>query len=378
MEVPTISLESPVPTPSPQPSPPPSPPPPQPSNPPAPLSTSTPLTFPNLTPINLSTNNNKNSGRHSPRHSTSSDSAMTLSLSSSVLTKDTGSLASSESSPEPTPLSKETFPDSFVPKSSSPPSLPSPPPRKVSPKTIATSAPAAAVPQDVSPPEPPQQKEILPDKLVSQDSSSTLKPAPYIRSTSVNETASVPSSGTTKTDQSLKAPVPKSRSLSTSAAPKVVEKSVFSFPSKESSIKKGSALAALASATSKLPFVETEDVPSSPAYKTSFAELTFPAPKSPPYSNGVDDPVPPTPSTPSASVCSVGSGSGTPSGPATPLDSSCGPSPAPTSRSSHGTPGLAERPGATVVRSGSLHEKPTAQPVIDEWERKLYGRNASE
>ncbi|KAK4316605.1 hypothetical protein Pmani_012247 [Petrolisthes manimaculis] len=377
VEVPTISLESPVPTPSPQPSPPPSPL--QPSNPPTPPSTSTPLTFPNLTPINLSTNNNKNSGRHSPRHSTSSDSAMTLSLSSSLLTKDTGSIASSESSPEPTPLNKEIFPDSFVPKSSSPPSLPSPPPRKIPPKTVAaaTTTPTATVQQDVSPFEPPQQKEAFPDKLVPQDTPSTLKPVPFIRSTSVNETASMPSSGISKTDQSLKAPIPKNRSLSTSAAPKIVEKTVFSFPSKESSMKKGSALAALASATSKLTCVESEEVPSSPAYKTSNSELTFPAPKSPPpYSNGVDDPVPPTPSTPSASVCSMGSGSGTPSGPATPLDSSCGPSPAPTSRSFHGTPGLAERPGATVVRSGSLHEKPTTQPVIDEWERKLYGRNA--
>ncbi|XP_076028890.1 uncharacterized protein LOC143017835 [Oratosquilla oratoria] len=41
-------------------------------------------------------------------------------------------------------------------------------------------------------------------------------------------------------------------------------------------------------------------------------------------------------------------------------------------------PSIGSKPSTAVVRSGSLHEKRSSEPSIDEWERKLYGRNACE
>ncbi|XP_042206215.1 rab11 family-interacting protein 1-like [Homarus americanus] len=340
VEVPSIALASPTPSPEPFPRNPPV----EPTT-PVTLSSNPPLTFPNLTPINLITH----SDAQSSRDSASSDSAMTLSLSSSVIAKDTNSLASLESfSPEPAPLTKEDFQE---------------------PVTI----------QDPPSPEPsPIQKEIFPETFIVEDPPVPVKPLRYSRSNSASET-SVPSPASTVSDQSLLVPSPKSRSLSTSAAPKIFDRTVFSSsPIKESNTKRGFALEALASASTKVSLMETDSVIQTPGTPTSKknTELTLPASKTPSSYNGIDVSTPPTPTTPSASTYSFGSGSAMSSAPTTPKDGSSGPSPALTSRSSRGTPGLAERPTAAVVRSGSLHEKPTTQPVIDEWERKLYGRNA--
>lgn len=385
--MPSIAVESPLPSPSPEPIPPV-----QSQEPTTPdfLSPNLPLTFPNLTPINLPTH----SDARSSRDSASSDSAMTLSFSSSVITKDTNSLGSFESfSPEPAPLTKEISPQPVTLRD--PPSPESPPPHEE-----ASSNPIVI--QDPPTPKPsPPCKEVFPESITKEDPPTPVKPVRFARSTSASEAASVPSSAA-KSDESLMVPSPtKSRSLSTSATPTALDRTVFSYSPvkesntskwsvkesntskgsvKESNTPKVSAIEALASASSKISLMEADIViqtPTTPTSKKNNSELTLPASKTPSSHNGLDVSAPPTPAT-SASAYSFGSGSATPSTPATPKDSSSGPSPVLTSRTSRGTPGLAERPSATVVRSGSLHEKPTTHPVIDEWERKLYGRNASE
>lgn len=371
MEVPSIALESPLPTPSPEPILPV-----QSQEPTTPdmLSPNLPLTFPNLTPINLPTH----SDSRSSRDSASSDSAMPMSLSSSVITKDTNSLGSLESfSPEPAPLTKEIFPQPAVIQD---PLTPEPPPLHEEASTN------PFVIQDPPTPKPSTpHKEVFSETVIKEDPPPPVKPVRFARSTSASEAASLLSSASTKSDQSLMVPSPtKNRSLSTSATPTALDRTVFSYsPVKESKVKessapKGSAVEALASASSKISLMETDIVPQTPTTPTSKKinfELTLPASKTTSSHNGLDVSAPPTPAT-SASAYSFGSGSATPSTPATPKDSSSGPSPVLNSRTSRGTPGLAERPSATVVRSGSLHEKPTTYPVIDEWERKLYGRNA--
>lgn len=341
-EVPTIAVESPVPTPSPQPSPePPARQQPLPdSQPPA-----APLTFPNLTPITLPGQNASTQGSSSP------DSALTSSLSSNSGSGAKDSLGSQESSPEPIPAQRKVFPDPS-------PVVASPP--ITTPDTL-NSTKSNEIPTEPVPPLPKTAPPKTPSSKSSQDSLAPAKPVRSARSTSLTE-------GPANTPVLLQAPAApsKSRSLSTSATPKNLEHGMFSPTTKEPK-GKGFALAALAAASSKMTMIESEPSPSTPSSKSK-SEQTH---------GSIEAFPPPTPPTPSASVFSFSSDSGTPSAPTTPKESSSGPSPALTSSSlRRGTPGLAERPGAAVVRSGSLHEKPTSQPVLDEWERKLYGRNA--
>ncbi|XP_064082282.1 rab11 family-interacting protein 1-like isoform X2 [Macrobrachium nipponense] len=386
--VPSITLESPMP-----------PTPPSPSShsqeSPGPQSQNPPLTFPNLTPITLSTNNET----LSPQSSASSETARTISLSSSINTKDTNSSLNLESiSPEPAPRStkitqgyeelnavpkaaprnKEIIPES--PKSQSPSkkevSLDSPKLSKSLKENVKESFLSLGSPKLGK-----SLKENVKESFGAPDSPSLLKSSRYLRSTSVNEEFSSSASASPVTDQTLSVPSPKSRSLSTTSTPIHLDQTSFaSAPAKEQP-KTISALQALASSSSKV--LLTEANPSSPSNtppstpKKKFPDLTLPTSEAPNDHNGFNVSAPPTPTTPSASVYSFGSSSATPSTPATPKGNNSGPSPAtPKSSSSRGTPGLAERPSAAVVRSGSLHEKPTTQPIIDEWEKKLYGRNA--
>ncbi|KAG0725607.1 Rab11 family-interacting protein 1 [Chionoecetes opilio] len=344
-EVPTIAVESPVPTPSPQPS----PEPPARQQPPLPDSQppTAPLTFPNLTPITLPGQNAPTWGSSSP------DSALTrsLSMSSNSGSGAKDSLAShEESSPEPIPAKRRVLPE---------------PPVKASPPTPLNSFTTRK--GNETPTEPvPSSPKIYPTKTSStkgsQDSLAPTKPSRTARSTSLTESPAI-------TAMLLQAPVApsKSRSLSTSSTPKGHEQGMFSPTTKEPK-GKGFALAALAAASSKLSIIDSEAAQSAPSSRHSSGQTN----------GSVEVFLPPTPPTPSASVFSFSSDSGTPSASNTPKENSSNPSPALTSSSSsrRGTPGLAERPGAAVVRSGSLHEKPTSPPVLDEWERKLYGRNA--
>ncbi|KAK7069217.1 hypothetical protein SK128_011836 [Halocaridina rubra] len=440
--LPSNALESPISPPSP----------PTPSHSQAPLSPTLqspnpPLTFPNLTPINLATHNET----HSPRNSASSDSAFALSLSSSINTKDTNSSASTASvSPEPAPRS-----DTFIQSSRNVNMIPEPAPRT---KELIPNSPQKkeilgskdAIPDSPTPntskqevfpdlsnldiskeevilpessklkspskifPESPKikskkkffpdspklksakkdlfaespklkstKKEIPQEQTQAPDSPSFLKPSRFFRSTSANESATLPSSSVSSSDQGLSVPPSKSRSISTTSTPTFSDQGSSSNTTvKEPITKKVTALQALASSSSKVILQEANPspppVPSPSCIRKNNSDLTLPS-STPSGHSGFNISAPPTPTTPSASVFSYGSSSATPSTPATPKGNSSGPSPAtPISSSSRGTPGLAERPSAAVTRSGSLHEKPTAQPVIDEWERKLYGRNASE
>ncbi|XP_050702331.1 rab11 family-interacting protein 1-like, partial [Eriocheir sinensis] len=369
MEVPTIALDSPTPSPEPSPLPPRQPPPrqPPPHQPPPPTTQPPPpttqppppttqpqtpptqpqtpptLTFPNLTPITLPGQKTLARGSSSP------DSALPSSLTSSVGGKD--SLPSQDSSPEPVPAVRKL------------PQVPSP--VKDTPRTPAT-----------PPPESPKSPKIIPDPTpvpskapiskkssLGKSTSESLAPAKPIRSGRSSSVTDAPAS----TPELLQAPVAKSRSFSTSSTPtqKAYDQPapLPMSPKSKDGKGKGFALAALATASAKISLVENEAISplSPPAFQAKTD--TFPRPK------------PPTST--SSSIFTFSSDSGTPSAPNTPKDSSSVPSPAPTSSSSsRGTPGLAERPGAAVVRSGSLHEKPTSPPVLDEWERKLYGRNA--
>ncbi|KAK8407035.1 hypothetical protein O3P69_007529 [Scylla paramamosain] len=336
-EVPTIAVESPVPTPSPEPSPePPTRQQPLPDSQPSTI----PLTFPNLTPITLPGQNASTMGSSSP------DSALTNSLSSNNGNGAKDSLGSRESSPEPIPAQRKVFPEP-------------PPVVTSSPTTTSDSNTTKGNETPPSEPVPPLPKTSPPKTSTKspQDSLAPAKPVRSARSTSLTD----PPANTPKLLQAPTTPN-KSRSLSTSATPKGLELGMFSPTTKESK-GKGFALAALASASSKMSMIDSEPTLSTPSSRHN-SEQTH---------GSVEAFPPPTPPTPGASVFSFSSDSG----PNTPKDSSSGPSPAPTSSSSsRGTPGLAERPGAAVVRSGSLHEKPTSQPVLDEWERKLYGRNA--
>ncbi|XP_042876012.1 rab11 family-interacting protein 1-like isoform X2 [Penaeus japonicus] len=290
-----------------------------------------PMMFPNLTPINLSSHNDSQSSRDS----TSSDSAMTMSLTSSITTKD-------NSIPSLEPVSPETTPE------------PAP-------------EPTPSLKEDQKP-------------NVPRDPPSPEKPVRFKRSSSVTETTSPPSPASIKSEQSLAVPSPtKGRSLSTSAAPKVMERTVITPPAKEPSTPKGSALESLVSSASKVSLVERALVSPTtpPTLEKSGSSQNILEVKAPIEQNGFNVSAPPTPTSPRAFTFTLGSDSATPSSPATPKESSSGPTPAtPTFQTFRGTPGLAERPSAAVVRSGSLHEKPNNQPVVDEWERKLYGRNA--
>lgn len=297
-----------------------------------PVTTSNPpMMFPNLTPINLSSHNDSQSSRDSA----SSDSAMTMSLTSSITTKD-------YSIPSLEPVSPEVTPE------------PSPEPA------------------------PSLKEEHKPN--VPREPPSPERPVRFKRSSSVTETTAPPSPASVKSEQSLAVPSPtKGRSLSTSAAPKVMERTVITPPAKEPSTPKGSALESLVSSASKVSLVERALVSPTtpPTLEKNDSSQNILDVKAPSEQNGFNVSAPPTPTTPSAFTYNFGSGSATPSTPATPKESSSGPTPAtPTSQTSRGTPGLAERPSAAVVRSGSLHEKPNTQPIVDEWERKLYGRNA--
>ncbi|XP_068207411.1 rab11 family-interacting protein 1 [Palaemon carinicauda] len=338
------------------------------------------LAFPNLTPITLSTNDET----VSPQNSASSDSASTISLSSSINTKDTNSSINIES------ISLKPAPQPISPK-------PAPRSSKITQGYEELNAvPKAALRNEIAPGSPKSKsvfnsdvsvnpikpsislEEDVKESVVAPDSPSFLKPSRYVRSTSVND--GVSSSASPVTDQTLSVPSPKSRSLSTSTPIELDESSFVSAHAKEKP-KKVSALQALASSASKVllnevnPSSPTHTPPSTPKKKSP--DLTFPISQVSNDQNGFSISPPSTPTTPSASVYSYGSSSATPSTPATPKGSNSGPSPAtPKSSSSRGTPGLAERPSAAVVRSGSLHEKPTSQPIIDEWEKKLYGRNA--
>nr|XP_045625817.1 cell surface glycoprotein 1-like isoform X2 [Procambarus clarkii] len=275
--------------------------------------------------------------------------------------------------PEPSPQRRKGFREPAVMKD---PPTPEPSPLK---RKVLNESPAAAV-QDPSLHKPsPLQKAVFPESVMVENPPSPVQPLKYSRSHSDTTTTTMPSLASNKNDESLVVLSPKSRSLSISSSPKVLHRSVFtSSPIKESNTQKRSALETLAFSSTKISLLETDpstQFPATPTYKRSNSELTPSAPNTPSSHNGIDVSAPSTPTT-SASVYSFGSDYATPSTPATPKDSSSNPSPSPTSRTSRGTPGLAERPSAAVVRSGSLHEKPTTQPVIDEWEKKLYGRNA--
>ncbi|KAK8736815.1 hypothetical protein OTU49_004655 [Cherax quadricarinatus] len=331
-------------------------------------------------------------------------------------------------SPEPSPPHKESIHNPFVAWD---PPIPEPSPvqRKVIPEliTIQDSSNSESSllwkkdvpePADVQKPSIPQLsaslKVTLPEPVAVEDNS--VKPLRYARSTSNSDTTTASSSASVKPDQSLTISSTKTHLLSTLSTPKARDRTVFtSSPILESKTHTGSALGALASASAKISLVDTDlsiqppvsskskknkpeltlSVSKSPSSHSALGdadlgsqspgtleskknkfEPTLSVPRTPSSHNGIDVSVSSTPSTPSASVYSFGSGFVTPSTPSTPKDSSSNPSPAPTSHNSRGTPGLAERPSAAVVRSGSLHEKPTTQPIIDEWERKLYGRNA--